>query len=94
MSICGTALQGFRSSVRGITVAAHNLPNVNTQGFRAQRSEAPSNGDAISKTGAPSDVDIATEAVRMKQYTTAFRANAMVVSVADRMQAESLDVLA
>jgi flagellar hook protein FlgE len=99
------ALQGMQRNLAGFTVAAQNLANVNTDGYRALRYDAgrdvavPSvdRGEPppAERGGAraPSNVDIAAEAVDAMRYEHGFRANARVVAAANRVQGELLDIL-
>jgi len=104
-SVMNAAITGMSNSFRGIDTAAGNIANVNTNGYRARRYDAatgttspryeappPSDSpDAVAE--AASDVDLATEFVDMKRHELGYRANATVVTVADRMLGELLDVL-
>ena len=99
VSAIQSALGGINRSTANIGVAAHNVANFNTDGFRAQRLDgagtlrprhAPPPDDGENR----SDVDLAEEFIDIKINEHAFRANAFVVRVADRMTGELLDLLA
>ncbi|HVP11551.1 MAG TPA: flagellar basal body protein [Phycisphaerae bacterium] len=104
-SILDTALSGLNRNMRGIEIAAQNVANVNTDGYRARREEsaagvtaqseaAPSGGDAAADVDLPiSDVDLATEFVDIKLHEIGYQANGLLVKVADRMNRELLDLL-
>jgi flagellar hook protein FlgE len=98
------ALTGMSRNMRSIETAARNVANVNTDGYRAQRYD-PASGttrprydDPVPDDGAdpetllPSDVDLTTELVDIKRYEIGYRANAVVLVVADRMAGELLDM--
>ncbi len=104
-TVLNTAVTGMANSARAIETIAGNVANVNTDGYRARRHD-PATGtttpryeerlpsddpDAIDPL--PSDVDLATEFVDMKRQEIGYKANAVVVTVADRMLGELLDVV-
>jgi flagellar hook protein FlgE len=104
-TVLSTAITGMQNNLRSIETAAGNVANVNTDGYRAQRYDAatgttrpryepraPSNDPAADATP-PSDVDLATEFIDMKRHEIGYKANAAVVTVADRMLGELLDVV-
>ncbi len=45
-SVLATALGGMSRNLRGIDVAANNIANVNTEGYRTQRSDAAAGASA------------------------------------------------
>ena len=107
MDAFNIALQGMRSNLSGFAVAAHNVANVNTEGYRSLRYGADTDSVEIrdilrdspelieaAGDGPASDVELAREFVDMKQYENGFRANAVVLNAADRMHGALLDVFA
>jgi len=106
LSVIQTALGGILHNQRGLQVTADNIANVNTDGYRTQRLDANTGQpapDAKSPQPRPpdwpesypyNDVDLATEIVQMKAYEVGVKANAKVVSVADKLLGELMDTLA
>jgi len=104
-TVLNTAVTGMANSLRSIETIAGNVANVNTDGYRAQRYDPatgttrprhearPPNDDPDAAAPPTSDVDLATEFVDLKRHEIGYRANAAVVTVADRMLGELLDVL-
>lgn len=103
--IFNIALSGLQRNATGAHAVAHNVANVNTDGFRAQRYDPGTNTttprhDPIKDTveldadaRPPSDVDLATEFVDLKRHELGYRANAAVLTLADQLSGELLDVL-
>ncbi|MCG8405087.1 MAG: flagellar basal body protein [Phycisphaerales bacterium] len=103
--VINIALSGLNRNAIGVHTVANNVANVNTNGFRAQRlststdtttprydaAEAPL--ETASDTRPPSDVDLATEFVDLKRYEIGYRANATVLTIADRLSGELLDLV-
>lgn len=106
MHAFNVALQGMQSNVSGFAVAAHNVANVNTEGYRSIRYDMDTDSVEIRDRGTSreaasagnespaSDVELAREFVDMKRYEHGFRASAAVFGAADRMRGELLDLLA
>ncbi len=106
LSALDTALGGLQRNTRGVEVVAHNIANVNTDGFRSQRYDSASDSitprfepaayrDELAADGpTPSDVDLATELVALKRYEYGYRANVAVIVTADRMMGSLLDLFA
>lgn len=100
MHVLETAFAAIQSAVRGVEVAASNLANVNTDGYRARRYDAatgtvgPRHAEGASEPSerSPSDVDVAEEVIDMTRYERGAEANAAVVGVADRMTGQLLDI--
>ncbi len=104
-TVLNTAIRGMSNSFRSIETIAGNVANVNTDGYRAQRYDAatgtttpryearPPSDDPHAVAPSASDVDLATEFIDMKRHEIGYRANAVLVTVADRMLGEWLDVL-
>ena len=99
------ALQGLGRNAQGVRVVAHNIANVDTQGYRSQRynpatnsttsryPEPPSGGDLEAIGEVPSDVDLATEFIELKRFEIGYRASGTVLVVADQLIGELLDLL-
>jgi flagellar hook protein FlgE len=104
-TVLNTAVVGLSNSLRSIETIAGNVANVSTDGYRAQRYDAATGtttyrhearppSDAPDAVAPPaSDVDLAAEFVDLKRHEIGYRANAVLVRVADRMLGELLDVL-
>lgn len=103
----------MQSSVSGmgvastlVDVAAHNIANSNTGGFRPQRAEIaavePTGGAAVARISAEapepppglSGTDLATEMVSLVVGGAAYSANATALVTRDQMTRDLLDVLA
>lgn len=105
-SVLNIALGGMHRNQRAVEVSARNVANVNTDGYRALRYNPRTNtttpryeprddaGTPDPDAVPPSDVDLATEFVAIKQSEIGYRANAAVILVADRMAGDLLDLLA
>lgn len=102
-SVFNVALSGLQRHSRAVHVAAHNVANVNTDGYRSVRYDGATDGvttrnamgpDVVDADGnVPSGVDLASEFVEIKRAEIGYRANAAVLRVADRLTGELLDVL-
>lgn len=103
-TVLNIALGGLHRNERAVEVAARNVANVNTDGYRAFRYD-PETDSTRPRYGPrddadtpdpealpPSDVDLATEFITLKQHEIGYRANAVVIQVADRMAGELLDL--
>ncbi len=102
-SVFSIALSALGRHAQGVQVVAHNVANVNTDGFRSLRFN-PGTGNTQSRFDPidsgwtdsdeppPSDVDLAREFVDLKRFEIGYRANATVLMVANRMQGELLDL--
>jgi flagellar basal-body rod protein FlgC len=106
-TVFNTALGGLYRNTRGVETVAHNVANVNTDGYRAVRYNSATDtvevigGDAPAPAGGehpdelpPSNVDLAREFVKLRQYAVGYRANVAVIRVADRMVGALLDIFA
>ena len=103
------ALSGMRDAQLRLDVAAHNIANLNTDGFAPSRvvsSEAPGGGvrstvqqlpaPAPGTPGgppAPSATDLPTELVGMMTAELAYVANALVLRTQSEMTGTLLDML-
>ena len=92
--ISGSALQAYGASLQ---TAAHNVANLNTDGFTASRATFQENGAggvsaAMSSTG--DTVDISKEATTLLSDTNGFKANLSVLKTADEMTKELLNIKA
>ncbi len=106
LSVLDSALAGIQSNQLGLLVAANNIANLNTEGYRAQRHD-PATGRAEPRCDPPlappggatldgpaSDVDLTTELIELKRHEYGFRANLHVAVIAGRMSGELLDIFA
>lgn len=91
-----TGLAGLHAAERGVLAAAGNIANLNTEGYRARRSDGTPRHDGPQRTDAagntPSDVDLAEELIELKRHTTGYRASAAVIKSADRTLGSLLDI--
>lgn len=92
--IAGSALQAFAVSQQ---VTAHNVANLNTDGFTASKATFQENGGGgvhaiVSSTQDP--VDISREAVNLLSNSTGFKANLNVLKATDEMTKELLNIKA
>jgi flagellar hook protein FlgE len=91
-------VSGLRDATLRLGVAASNVANLNTDGFRPARvttSELP--GGGVQSTITPGDlegVDLATELVAMLVAEAAFAANARTLGATLRTEGRVLDLLA
>ena len=104
-SILSTAVSGLLASSARVAASAHNIANVNTDGYKAQDSQgrvSPS-VSAAQPIGAgtvqveaiePSNVDVAKEFIDLIAAKATYEANAQVVRTSDEMLRESLDIKA
>lgn len=105
-SSINTSLSGLNAASAQLETSAHNLANLNTEGYKAQVTRltdtADFSGAAVANTytdeteSVPegSNVDPAREVVNMIQAKSMYTANAVAVSIADQMMGTLLDVVA
>ena len=93
ISVFNSALGGLERSQLGLQEVAHNVARFGTD-RRSGRNAGQSVSEPTTDVATERDVELAAEFVEAKTHQTAFRANAKVVSVADDMLGELLDVLA
>ena len=96
-AIFSTAVSGLQANAARVGVAAFNVVNANTDGFKARAVTASSTipsgvSTGVAQTSQP--VDIAQEFVGMIQAETGYGANAEVLNTASRMTGALLDILA
>jgi len=95
------ALAGMQDATLRLDVAANNVANVSTAGFRPSRvdsgvvrpGEAPPVLPGVPDDERPSGVDLATELVTVLTAPTAYAANARVVRAARESGQSLLDAL-
>ncbi len=101
-SVMSVAASGMRAAQTRLSVAAENIANADTPGYRPALVDTVElstggvgtivrRGDA-SDGGDGSGVDIAAEQVAMVRSATYFAANAAVVKTANRMLGSLLDI--
>ena len=96
-AIFSTAISGLQANAARVGIAAFNVVNANSEGFKARAVTASSSmpsGVATSVTRTDRPVDVAQEFVGMIQAEAGYNANAEVMSTASRMTGALLDVLA
>jgi flagellar hook protein FlgE len=96
-AIFSTAVSGLQANAARVGVAAFNVVNANTDGFKARAvnaSGAQPSGVSTSVTQTDRAVDVAQEFVGMIQAEAGYGANAEVVNTASRMTGALLDILA
>jgi len=97
MDVLSIAASGLQAAQARMNVAANNIANLSTPGYKAQRVDlaaAPSGGvdvEGIQSTGQA--VDPATAFTNFRQAALIYGANAMVVKMADQMYGSLLDIL-
>jgi flagellar hook protein FlgE len=90
------ALTGMSAASVGLQASAHNLANLNTEGFRRQQvvqSAAPAGGvgASLSQAGESGSAP-ETDMVGVIQAKNSFLANLVVFRTGDRMMGSLLDV--
>lgn len=95
---------GISASVSRLAVAAHDIANVNTPGYRQSiplQAESQGGGTSLislsqntSTTAADSDTDLATEMTELKTSEHSVKANSAVIKVQNRMMGALLDIFA
>jgi flagellar hook protein FlgE len=96
-SILSTAISGLQANAARVGVAAFNVVNANSEGFKARAVTASSvipGGVAASIAQTDKSVDVAQEFLGMIQAEAGYGANAEVVRTASRMTGALLDILA
>jgi len=97
MSIFSIAASGLRAAQAEANLAANNIANANTAGFKAKTAElteAPTGGVAVSgvqQTG--QSVDLPTQQANMKRAALMYDANGTVIHVANQMLHSMLNIL-
>ena len=105
MDVVGIALSGLRASSAGLAVQANNVANQQSDGFKAKRIDLvaeASGGVRVSGVStdpapaglAPSNVDLATEAVQGMGFELMYKANLKVLKTADELAQATLDLKA
>jgi flagellar basal-body rod protein FlgC len=91
-TIANSALKAFNTSQQ---VTAHNIANLNTEGFKASRTVFQENGASgvtafVSNT--KDTVDISREATNLLSNTLGYKANLKTLKAADEMTKELLSI--
>lgn len=106
ISAIQSALQGLQRSEKGFQVAANNIANLNTNGYRSQRYDAGADtveirdplanldSDPRGEDIPVNDVNLAGEIVNQIANKTAFKANAATIRIANETTGTLLDILA
>ena len=82
MDAISSALGGMQNATLQLDVAANNIANVSTAGFRPLGGQAPPVLPGVPADEQPSGVDLATELVTTLTAPIAYAANARVVDAA------------
>lgn len=93
-NIANSALQAFTTSQQ---ITAHNIANLNTDGFKASRAVLQENGTSgvtVSASSTEDPVDISREATNLISNTQGFKANLKVLSASDEMTKELFSIKA
>src|SRR4051812_30181129 len=96
-AIFSTGISGLQANAARVGVAAFNVVNANSDGFKARAISASSTapgGVSTSVTQTDQPVDIAQEFVGMIQAEAGYGANAEVMDTASRMTGALLDIFA
>ncbi|MDD2734582.1 MAG: flagellar basal body protein [Desulfuromonadaceae bacterium] len=93
-NIASSALRAFSTSQQ---ITAHNVANLNTDGFKASKATFQENGTggvtaSASSTG--DSIDISREAVNLISNAHGFKANLNVLKATDEMTKELLNIKA
>jgi len=105
MSALSAAVSGVGVASQGVALAANNVANVNSDGYRAkrlQREELPQGGvreAGVQETGESavpggSNVDLAAEAIALKTDSVTYQASLKVVKAQEDMIGTALDMKA
>ena len=97
-----TAVSGLKVSALKANVAATNIVNQNTAGYKTKyvrtlsqvTSQAFGGGGVVARVIADGEVDLAQEFIRLIEAEAAYRANAGVIRTAEDMEREIVDVIA
>ena len=92
--ITGSAWQAYATSVQ---TTAHNVANLNTEGFKASQTTFQENGGGgvtAAVSGTRDTVDISKEATSLISDKNSFKANLTVLKTADEMTKELLSIKA
>jgi len=93
-NIAGSALQAFSKSQQ---ITAHNISNLNTDGFKASKTTFQENsggGVSATETSTQDSVDISREAVNLLLNAAGFKANVNVLKTKDEMSKVLLSIKA
>lgn len=110
VDVSTVALSGFQASEKRIAVAANNIANANTDGFRAQAVSQSSNASggvstrvvdanppapqSITSETVPSNVELERELIDVNFATYSAQANLKVIKAQDRIEQALLDIQA
>lgn len=97
-SIASIAASGMNAAWLGVDVAANNIANAMTPGYRReqlQQQADPAGGVSVSVSQLPAAGDeLAADIVGQQMAAYSFKANARVLQTADRMMGTLLDAFA
>lgn len=93
-SISGNALLAFSTSQQ---VTAHNVANLNTDGFKISRvtfQENGTNGVSANVSGTEDSVDISREAIQLLSNKNGFKANLNMLKADDEIKKQLINIKA
>ena len=104
--VLATAVSGLKASALKVNVAAANIVNRDTAGYKAQHvrtlsqvtSQPFGGGGVVARVIADGEtggeVDLAREFIRLIEAESAYRANAGVIRTAEDIERESVNLIA
>lgn len=97
-SISSIALSGMNAAQKSLKTSAHNIANMNTEGFRRQEtSQNPRTGGGVTSTVMTASAPRAaleTDVVTQLQAKNSFLANLAVFKTSDKMAGALLNIKA
>lgn len=103
-SSLAASVSGLKASALRVNVAANNIVNQNTQGFKAaivratsvNTTPTPDGGSGVvaQEFEGTQDVDIALEFVRLIEAEIAYKASAKVIKTIEEIETETLNLIA
>jgi flagellar hook protein FlgE len=101
-SILSSAVSGLVASSAKVATAAHNVANINTDGYLAQEKSAPGvvatqafgSGVVQVQEIEPSNVNVGKEFIDMMVAEHAYKANAQVIKISEEILKEAIDIKA
>jgi len=101
-SLLNTAISGLKTASKRAEVAANNIVNVNTDGFKAdrvQQSSIVTNSTPAGGSGVQAQIisgnqptDLATEIVNLIEAEVAYKASAATLRTAEELANELVDI--
>lgn len=98
MSAMSIALSGMNAAQTWMNSSAHNVANMNTEGFKRQATKLtavePGQGVQASVQKTTQPMSLEQEVVEQMQASTMYKANAKVISTQDKMMGSLLSMKA